>query len=631
MDAQPDFMHRDEGKQADSQAALELEHAIGFSSVCGTVCWHPNGQKYVHATGAALVVSDLTDPHDQVFLRGHDENITCLALSPSGRFVASGQFGDNADAIVWDFERKALLYRLSEHDFGVQAVAFSHDELLLCTAGSIDDKKILIWDLSNGYIVTMVNQNPAPVTHVTWGGMVKDIKRRDTANYQLCTAGSQRLTLWSLDPRTGEMASERVVTEGRGNMVRDYTAVVFSDDYETIYGASTSGDFVLAHVKSKSIRNSVPACRSGVLSMLSWPEGLVVGGLDGSLTTFDANLHDCGIAYLDGPVVSLHFSPDKTEVLAGTGVGSLYRVRLDSLKSLLVSANHSQPIRAVSFSPETSDRFATISMDKSIRVWDAADYTVLTAVTVRDAGEPHCLSYTLDFLISGWSDGRVRAHDAETGKPLWLIDNAHRGGVTSLRLSNNERYIMTGGAEGDVRIWELRTRELVSHLKEHNLRVTCLALYDDDVHGLSCARDRSFLCWDLRAEKRLTSHVQPMGGINGIALSHDQTIVMTVGQEKRLSLWDLRDHNPIAKVDLSDDLSDEGLCIAISHSGRYIVTGGTQQSLKLWEATYPRPRKVAELEGHSGSIVDLQFSPDDKQLVSVGEDGIILVWNFYEA
>ena len=48
---------------------------------------------------------------------------TCLALSNSGRFVASGQHGENADAIVWDYESKRLLYRMSEHDHGIQVCA----------------------------------------------------------------------------------------------------------------------------------------------------------------------------------------------------------------------------------------------------------------------------------------------------------------------------------------------------------------------------------------------------------------------------------------------------------------------------------------------------------------------------
>ena len=143
----------------------------------------------------------------QVFLRGHDSNITCLSLSKTGKYIASGQYGENSDAIVWDYATKSLLYRMSEHDHGIECVAFSDDELLLCTVGAVDDNKILIWDLSNGYIVTMMQHDPSPTTCVSWGGMVKDIKRRNTANYQLCTGGSQRLVLWSVNPFTGETVS----------------------------------------------------------------------------------------------------------------------------------------------------------------------------------------------------------------------------------------------------------------------------------------------------------------------------------------------------------------------------------------------------------------------------------------
>lgn len=92
------------------------------------------------------------------------------------------------------------------------------------------------------------------------------------------------------------------------------------------------------------------------------------------------------------------------------------------------------------------------------------------------------------------------AHSAETGDNLWFIDNAHPGGVTALVLSHNHRFILTGGPQGEVRLWELRTRELISHLKEHKQKVTCLALFDDDSSGLTGSRDRCVLRWDLKTE-----------------------------------------------------------------------------------------------------------------------------------
>jgi WD40 repeat protein len=80
-------------------------------------------------------------------------------------------------------------------------------------------------------------------------------------------------------------------------------------------------------------------------------------------------------------------------------------------------------------------------------------------------------------LLSGWSDGRVLAHSSETGEQLWFIDKAHPGEVTALTLSHNRRFVLTAGAAGEVRLWELRSRELISHFKEHTQRVNSLALF----------------------------------------------------------------------------------------------------------------------------------------------------------
>ncbi|CAM9115984.1 unnamed protein product, partial [Ectocarpus fasciculatus] len=178
--------------------------------------------------------------------------------------------------------------------------------------------------------------------------------------------------------------------------------------------------------------------------------------------------------------------------VAGTNQGRIYRVRMETLSSIVVSENHRGSVTCVSYARGVSDRFATASVDGTVRVWDTSDYGVLTTAVVRDAGEPLCLVLT-----------QIRSHDADTGHLLWSIDNAHAGGVTSLVVSHNERFLVTGGMEGELRVWELRSRDLVSHLKQHGQRVTSLALFSDDVHALSVSRDRSLICWDLRSESQV--------------------------------------------------------------------------------------------------------------------------------
>jgi hypothetical protein len=72
------------------------------------------------------------------------------------------------------------------------------------------DKKIFIWDTSNGYIVAKQVMQPDPMTCMRWGGFVKDIKGRNTELYQFATAGNKSLVLWQLDTKKGRFMIFRV-------------------------------------------------------------------------------------------------------------------------------------------------------------------------------------------------------------------------------------------------------------------------------------------------------------------------------------------------------------------------------------------------------------------------------------
>ena len=61
-----------------------------------------------------------------------------------------------------------------------------------------------------------------------------------------------------------------------------------------------------------------------------------------------------------------------------------------------------------------------------------------------------------------------------------------------------------------------------------------------------------------------------------------------------------------------------------SHDGTLIATGGTAGVLTIWE--YQTAEKISRIVGHAGSINSICFSPDDKQVITTGEDGCIAIW-----
>lgn len=83
--------------------------------------------------------------------------------------------------------------------------------------------------------------------------MPRDIKRRDTRNYLLATAGNKKIVLWYLDPYTGDVSHERIVCEARGSLVRDIQALSFSEDGEILRCATSTGDFVGVDLRSKQV------------------------------------------------------------------------------------------------------------------------------------------------------------------------------------------------------------------------------------------------------------------------------------------------------------------------------------------------------------------------------------------
>ncbi len=64
-----------------------------------------------------------------------------------------------------------------------------------------------------------------------------------------------------------------------------------------------------------------------------------------------------------------------------------------------------------------------------------------------------------------------------------------------------------------------------------------------------------------------------------------------------------------------------------SHNGTFIATGGTAGVLRVWR--FDSSKLVSAVVAHSGNINGVSFTPDDRQILTVGDDGCINVWCLY--
>lgn len=367
------------------------------------------------------------------------------------------------------------------------------------------------------------------------------------------------------------------------------------------------------------------------MSMVCLPSSqscrLVIGGGDGTVTLLvghdPQSVREEKQIRLDGALASMSMSQDGLEVMAVSTTGSSFQIRTRDLSVKLHNQVSPGETYDVAYPGGISDLFLTCCSDGLVTLWDANDYSARLRCPSKMGAYPICVAASEDIIVTGCNDGRLLSYDFAQGQNLWQIDNAHKGGATTVKIASNVRFVVSGGADGELRIWELKTREMISHMKEHVARVNELKLFPNDQYAISVSRDRCLLTWDLRAEKRLTQHREKHGGINCLAVATNQTSVITAGQEKTLTYWDLRMADPVRSVELDEEINS----VSLSPDDRYLVTAGTGQVVKVFDVATSLEKSVGK--GHSRAIQKVSFSPDGKQLVSVGLDHSVMVWNFY--
>ena len=143
-----------------------------------------------------------------------------------------------------------------------------------------------------------------------------------------------------------------------------------------------------------------------------------------------------------GGITSITLTADGTYFFAGTTLCNIYWCDSENLNPELRNTCHYETINEISFPYGYSEVFATCSMN-DIRVWNSRNRQELLRIQVPNV-ECHTVSFMQNgkSIVSGWSDGQIRAFLPQSGKLLYVINNAHVHGATAITTtSDSGRYI----------------------------------------------------------------------------------------------------------------------------------------------------------------------------------------------
>lgn len=612
----------------------------------------PDGKYCVYPLGGFIVLKNLVSGKEG-FFDGHTQDVSCVAMSHNGEFLASGQVhftGVKADVIIWDLIKakelleggvvmlgdSTILHRLKQHLGKVQAVSFSNHDEFLATIGGQDDNALVVWNVITGVAICGSPAAMDSALCVSW---------LNGRNDRLVTAGNYHCRVWQIDFSLPKL---HMMDAKLGNIRRVFWTLSITHDDHFAYLGTSTGDVVKICIDRNEIlsfkdpdvtvpqmvgvtKDKLAAGVKSVLCVLNPSTGntnVLVGAGDGSLLFFNPNMNRVAgfKTALLGGITSISPHPKGNKFMVGTDQCNRYEVSKDLIESELKTSCHVGSVNDVAF-PEGCPDLVVTSSRGDIRIWNTKASQELLRIQVPNL---ECLCALVSpsgtSILSGWDDGKIRAFYPESGRMRFVIPDAHQEKVTALAVADNDARspwrIVSGGAEGRVRIWNVTSshQAMVVSLKEHRGAINCIKVNQDNTQCISAASDGSCIIWDLVRYVRITALFEP-NVFKSVLYHPDESQMLTCGTNHKISYWDATDGQPIRVIEGGDDMMTT---LDVMQSGEFFVSGSQDSLIKVWH--YDDGLTVATGRGHSGAINAVKISPDQKTIVSVGASGEIIFW-----
>jgi WD40 repeat protein len=263
-------------------------------------------------------------------------------------------------------------------------------------------------------------------------------------------------------------------------------------------------------------------------------------------------------------------------------------------------------------------------------------------------------------LVTAGGDGTVRRWDSHTGKALGEVIQISDSSVNSIRFNQAETEFLTASQDGTIQIWSagrfensnIKPQVISSknRLNAHHGGIQNIRYSPDESFILTTGRDDGALkAWNLDGTIKWEQKQAHQGGIKSLRISKDGLWLATGGaKDGTAKLWSLKGelvrvlpHNSRNGLDINctnqfeDDSKTTDKCgvnsVNFSRYSQTVITGGNDGMVRIWTLDGTLRNTYAF---HVGKIEVVQYSPDDRQIVTASSDdlnsnndSVIRVWD----
>lgn len=546
------------------------------------------------------LLPDATSMKDE----GHTGPIGDCAISPLGDLMATAS--DDRLVILWDLATLTVHRVLRGHRQRARACVFSPDGSQLLSASM--DGTIRIWSVDDGNLLHTLGNPSIRMLSCAWS---------PDGKFVASAAGDGTLTIW--DAKTGEKYREIHSPSGYE------WDCSFSPDSRTLASAAEDGSIRLWDLEQGDLRANFKAHEGRIRCCTYDPSGMMIASA-GSDSTVRIVRSDTGtlLHTLRGHtdrVRACAFSPDGSLLVSAAEDRTIRLWDVSTGQEIRSFRGHTDWVGACVFTPD-SEQLVSCGGDAALRVWDVCSgKSARTARATRNAVE--CCTFSPDgkYLVAGDSDGVVHLRDTATAQ-IVLSVKGHTGRV--LDCSFGAQGFLTAGGDGELRLWDVNSKELRHQYAGHSGRAWGCNIAPGGHQLVSAGEDGLVKVHDLRTGALVHILRGHTGHTLDCAFSPSGELIASVGDDGTLRLWNRKTGQ--LESTMSTERETALWSCRFSPDGAFIATvGEPADALTLW-STAERTMSSSIAIGVD-RITSCAFSPSGKQIATCGDDGYLGVWD----
>jgi WD40 repeat protein len=223
------------------------------------------------------------------------------------------------------------------------------------------------------------------------------------------------------------------------------------------------------------------------------------------------------------------------------------------------------------------------------------------------------------FLVSGGSDESIQVWDVDSRRALKPLPNKG-GAVVALAISPDSKTAASAAARifddpNQVDVWEISSGKFLGKLKGMKNPIQCLAFSQDGRKIAAGSEDGAIMIWTLDGKTptlRLPGHKSNVTAIQFLA--GDERL-LTACKDGSLALWDLTTAKARGAMP-----GTVGPIRGMVSSGNRIALAGNQVRLRHGDGSF------VNFNGNNGPVECIAVAPGRMHILGGGSDGSVLLW-----